>query len=101
MTESLGWLSSVVLLLTVGKQVHKQWADGSCEGVSKWLFIGQTFASMGFTIYSLLVREWVFVVTNALLFCSAIAGQLVLLHNRRSKRRRARQRVVLARPSYG
>jgi hypothetical protein len=33
--------------------------------VSKWLFVGQATASGGFLCYSLLVNNWVFVVTNA------------------------------------
>ncbi len=29
MVELIGWFSSVVLLLTIGKQVHKQWREGA------------------------------------------------------------------------
>jgi len=79
----LGWLSSLVLLATLMKQVHKQWRERRCEGVSKWLFRGQIAASVGFTVYSLLVRQWLFVVTNALILVQAIAGWLV---NRRNQR---------------
>ena len=43
--EIIGWASSIILLLTLIKQVYKQWKDGETEGVSKWLFIGQLFAS--------------------------------------------------------
>jgi MtN3 and saliva related transmembrane protein len=82
--ELLGWASSLVLLATIGKQIYKQWHDGTSEGVSKWLFIGQLSASTGFTIYSYLVHNSVFVVTNALMACSAIAGLLIVLHHRRS-----------------
>ena len=78
----LGWLSSLILLATLGKQVHKQWRERRQEGVSKWLFRGQMAASIGFTVYSLLVREWIFVVTNALILLSAIAGWLVNRRNR-------------------
>jgi MtN3 and saliva related transmembrane protein len=87
MTELIGWFSSFVLVLTIGKQVHKQWRSGSSEGVSKWLFVGQITASMGFTLYSVLVRNWVFVVTNALLLVSAIIGGLIVLKHRRAQRR--------------
>ncbi len=73
-TEAVGWLSSVVLLITIGKQVYKQWQAGSSEGVSIWLFAGQLIASTGFTIYSWLVDNWVFVVTNALMIVNALAG---------------------------
>jgi MtN3 and saliva related transmembrane protein len=93
MTEVIGWFSSFVLVLTIGKQVHKQWRSGSSEGVSKWLFVGQITASAGFTLYSVLVRNWVFVVTNALLLVSAIVGGLIVLKHRRVHRRGVGQRV--------
>jgi MtN3 and saliva related transmembrane protein len=89
MTEVIGWFSSFILVLTIGKQVHKQWKSGSSEGVSKWLFLGQITASTGFTFYSILVRNWVFVVTNALMLLSAIVGALVVLKHRRAERRSA------------
>ena len=86
MAELLGWASSLVLLLTIGKQIHKQWHDDSSAGVSKWLFIGQLTASAGFTVYSYLVRNWVFVVTNALMAASAITGLLIVMRHRRCGR---------------
>lgn len=87
MTEAIGWVSSLILLLTIGKQVYKQWQEGSSEGVSKWLFVGQLAASLGFTIYSWLVHNWVFVATNALMLVNAMAGlSLVLYHRRREHR---------------
>lgn len=86
MTEVIGWFSSVVLVLTIGKQVYKQWQSGSSEGVSKWLFVGQMTASAGFTIYSILVKNWVFVVTNALMLCSGLVGYAITLHHRRRER---------------
>jgi MtN3 and saliva related transmembrane protein len=89
MTELIGWASSVILLVTIGKQVYKQWHDESSEGVSHWLFIGQMAASTGFTIYSWLVRNWVFVVTNALMVVNALVGYtIVMRHRRRARRRR-------------
>ena len=83
MTEFIGWLSSLILLLTIGKQIHKQWQENSSQGVSKWLFIGQVAASIGFTIYSWLLKNWVFVVTNFLMLLSAVIGLGILLHQRR------------------
>lgn len=85
MIEVIGWFSSVVLVLTIGKQVYKQWQAGTSEGVSKWLFVGQVTASAGFTLYSLLIRNWVFVVTNALMLMNALTGFFVVLHHRRRK----------------
>lgn len=83
MIEVIGWLSSFVLVLTITQQVWKQYREGSSEGVSRWLFIGQITASTGFTVYSYLVRNWVFVVTNALMLLSAIVGVGITLHHRR------------------
>ena len=74
MTEMIGWASSMILLATLIKQVYKQWSEGTSEGVSKWLFVGQLAASTGFTIYSYLVGSWVFMVTNALLTVNNIIG---------------------------
>ncbi|GHG67373.1 hypothetical protein [Comamonas sp. JC664] len=91
--EALGWFSSFVLLLTIGKQVHTQWRSGSSEGVSKWLFFGQMTASVGFTVYSWLVGNWVFVVTNGLMLLSAILGAVIVQKHRRAARRRRAPRA--------
>jgi MtN3 and saliva related transmembrane protein len=90
MTEAIGWASSVLLVLTIGKQVLKQWREGSSQGVSRWLFLGQTAASLGFTVYSWLVHNWVFVVTNSLMLLNALVGLAVLVRHRRRARHRER-----------
>jgi MtN3 and saliva related transmembrane protein len=82
-TEMIGWASSMILVLTIGKQIYKQWREESSEGVSKWLFIGQVAASLGFTIYSWLVKNWVFVVTNTLMLLNAFVGLGILMRHRR------------------
>ncbi|MFP2933057.1 hypothetical protein ACLESO_49495 [Pyxidicoccus sp. 3LG] len=87
-SEAIGWFSSFVLVLTIGQQVYKQWKSGSSEGVSKWLFVGQITASTGFTIYSFLVGNWVFVVTNSLLLLSAVVGVVIVFKHRHAERRR-------------
>ena len=79
----------MLLVLTLGKQVWKQWQEGSSEGVSRWLFLGQIAASMGFTLYSWLVHNWVFVVTNALMLINGLLGYVIILRHRR----RAAQRT--------
>ena len=89
MTEILGWFCSVILLLTLVKQVYKQWMEGTGEGVSKWLFIGQLVASVGFTIYSYLVGNWVFTVTNGLLTINNIIGIYLYFRFARKDRREA------------
>ena len=45
-------------------------------------FIGQITASIAFIVYSWLLGNWVFVVTNALMLVTAIIGQWVYLINR-------------------
>lgn len=82
-TELIGWCSSFILVLTIGKQIYKQWQEGSSENVSKWLFIGQMAASLGFTVYSFLVSNWVFVVTNLVMLLSGLLGLAIVLHHRR------------------
>lgn len=74
MIEIVGWASSLILLATLVKQVYKQWKDGSSEGISKWLFVGQLAASIGFTIYSVVTGSWVFAFTNAALTINNIIG---------------------------
>ena len=95
-SEAIGWFSSFVLVLTIAKQVHKQWKAGTSEGVSKWLFVGQITASTGFTVYSVMVNNWVFVVTNALLLLSALVGIVIVMKHRRAERRASRRGPVPA-----
>jgi len=83
MTEAIGWISSIILVLTIARQVVKQWQSGTSEGVSVWLFVGQLAASLGFTIYSVFVHNWVFVVTNALMVVNALIGFAITKHQKR------------------
>lgn len=78
--EWLGWLSSAILVTTLAQQVRKQWKEGRSEGVSIWLFVGQMAASAGFLLYSVLVKNWVFTVTNAILVGNGLVGFLVTRH---------------------
>ena len=82
MTELIGWSASVILLITIITQVRKQWRTGTNEGVSKWLFVGQVASSVGFTVYSVLTGNMVFIVTNAVLLLSNIAGVYIYFRNR-------------------
>jgi MtN3 and saliva related transmembrane protein len=81
--EAIGWASSAILVFTIAKQVFKQWKAGTSEGVSTWLFVGQMAASVGFTIYSYLVRNWVFVFTNALMVINGLVGFGITLRYRK------------------
>ena len=81
--ELIGWAAAIILVATIGRQVYTQWRAGTTAGVSKWLFIGQLSASTGFVIYSWLLRDWVFVATNAAMLATAVLGQCIYLRNRR------------------
>jgi uncharacterized protein with PQ loop repeat len=85
--EAVGWISSFILVLTIGKQVYKQWKEGSSKNVSKWLFVGQFIASLGFLVYSWMVRNWVFVFTNGFMLLNALAGLFITLYHRRREQR--------------
>lgn len=73
----------MILILTVSRQVWKQWRERSTEGVSQWLFIGQAVASLGFLVYSWLLGNMVFTVSNAVLLAAALLGEVFYLRNRR------------------
>src|SRR5918911_2651329 len=87
LVEAVGWVSSGILVLTIARQVYKQWQEGTSEGVSKWLFIGQMSASLGFTIYSWLVSNWVFVATNVVMLLNGLVGLLIVMHHRRREQK--------------
>jgi uncharacterized protein with PQ loop repeat len=82
MTDLLGWASSLILLSTLLSQIYKQWKARSRKGVSKWLFIGQLATSIGFTIYSVLKGDTVFIVTNSLLALSAVVGIFIYFRSK-------------------
>ena len=91
MTDVIGWTSSLILLATIVTQIRKQWRERSVEGVSRWLFVGQTAASLGFTVYSVLVENWVFSVTNALMLVSAVIGWAMTAHFKKGGQARERR----------
>jgi MtN3 and saliva related transmembrane protein len=86
--ELIGWVASGILLATLLRQVWVQWRERSTAGVSSWLFVGQCAASSGFLLYSWLLDNRVFIVTNAMLLFTAVAGQLIYRRNRRRAERR-------------
>jgi MtN3 and saliva related transmembrane protein len=81
--EIIGWASSVILVVTIATQIAKQWRERTSAGVSTWLFVGQLAASTGFTIYSLLVRNWVFAVTNGIMILSGLLGYAITIRQKR------------------
>ena len=82
-TDLIGWAASAILSATLGRQVYTQWRERSTEGVSRWLFIGQMCASVGFVVYSWLLDNGVFVFTNAVLLLTGVVGQLIYRRTRR------------------
>lgn len=86
--DYVGWTASVILFATVSRQVWKQWTEQKVEGVSQWLFIGQIAASAGFLIYSVLLGQTVFIVTNAFMLVAAVIGEVIYL---RAGARQSRQ----------
>lgn len=86
MTDLVGWISTAILVLTVGRQAWSQWQQGSTAGLSKWTFVGQFAASTGFVIYSYRLDNMVFVVSNVFLLLIATVGQVLYLRNRRHEK---------------
>ena len=82
LTDMVGWSSAIILFLTISRQVYTQWRTKNSAGISHWLFIGQVAASTGFVIYSVLVKNWVFVVANSSILLTAIVGQCIYLRNK-------------------
>ncbi|MDH5822870.1 hypothetical protein QFW77_07670 [Luteimonas sp. RD2P54] len=81
--DVVGWIASAILLLTLARQIHTQSKDPDARGVSKWLFAGQMAASTGFVVYSWMLDNWVFIVTNAAILATAVVGQVVVARKKR------------------
>lgn len=87
--DVIGWLASAVLLATLVRQILATARDPDAKGVSRWLFVGQCVASLGFVVYSVMVENPVFVATNAAILVTAVVGQWVVA--RRKSRHDAQQ----------
>ena len=85
--DIVGWAASAILIATLLRQSYLQWTDKDAKGVSRWLFVGQILASLGFMLYSWLVGNWVFIVSNTLILFIAVAGELGLLWRARRTRK--------------
>ena len=75
--EIIGWLSSFILLMTLSAQLYKQWHSKQAQGVSKWLFAGQVAAQLGFSIYSYMLGNSVFLFTNLVLLTVSTLGVVI------------------------
>jgi MtN3 and saliva related transmembrane protein len=82
MPDLVGWASSLILLLTITVQNIKQWRERTSAGVSVWLFVGQLAASIGFLIYSWMLGNIVFIITNALMILNGLVGFAIVKWNR-------------------
>lgn len=81
--DIVGWTASAILLATLSRQIVTQWRDKDAKGVSRWLFLGQMAASVGFIVYSWMLDNRVFIVTNTLILLTAVIGEVGLLLRRR------------------
>jgi uncharacterized protein with PQ loop repeat len=81
--DLIGWTASLILLATLVRQIVKQAQSDDDEGVSVWLFVGQATASALFVVYSVMVGNWIFIVTNSCLLLTALAGQWITRRKRR------------------
>jgi uncharacterized protein with PQ loop repeat len=87
MTQAIGWLAATILVLTIGKQVYKQWKEETSEGVSLYLFLGQLAANALFLTYASLTGDAVFIVANGLLLVTSLLGLGIKWKHTRAKRR--------------
>ncbi len=80
--DLVGWTASAILIATLARQIHTQSQDKTAKGVSRWLFVGQMLASVGFIGYSWMLHNWVFIVTNSIILLTAVVGQIVVSRKR-------------------
>ena len=90
----IGWGSSFVLIVTLYWQLRKQWRSRCVDGISKWLFIGQFAAELGFIAYSYRLRNWVFLFTNVVLLIENVVGLGLVLYARRTQKRVPKTRPI-------
>jgi uncharacterized protein with PQ loop repeat len=87
--DIIGWLSSAILLMTIMRQTYTQWKSRATAGVSRWLFVGQLTASTGYTIYSYMLHNWVFLTSNIALLLTALIGEGLYIANKRKEAARS------------
>ncbi len=90
-TRWIGIGSALVLVATLFWQLHAEWAKGTSEGVSRWLFVGQLAASTGFAVYSASIGDGVFVATNVATGVAAVVGLIITQLLRRGAQARDRR----------
>lgn len=85
-----------MLLATLAAQTVKLYRSESTRGVSKWLFVGELAASGGFTVYSSLLHNHVYMVANALGFVTALCGLFIYFQKKRRNTLSHRSRSACA-----
>lgn len=80
--DVIGWVASAILVATLSRQIHTQYKDKSAKGVSHWLFAGQIASSLGFIVYSWMLENRIFIVTNTVILLTAVVGQVVMSRKR-------------------
>jgi MtN3 and saliva related transmembrane protein len=85
LTDVIGWVSTAILLATISRQVYSQWKSKATAGLSRWLFVGQISASIGFICYSYQLHNWIFLFSNSAMLVTAIMGEVIYLSNRRGR----------------
>lgn len=85
MGHPIGWMSSIILALTIARLVYRRWESGSSERVSFWVFVGQTAIASSLALYSWSISSSVFVVVNALVLLDAFIGYAITLQRRRAE----------------
>jgi MtN3 and saliva related transmembrane protein len=80
--DGLGWAASAVLVVTIGHQVARQWRTGNSDGVSRWLYVGQLVAAIGFLAYAIHRVDPVFIATNTILLVAAALGLVLVVRQR-------------------
>jgi MtN3 and saliva related transmembrane protein len=81
----------VILLATICRQVYSQWKSKATSGVSRWLFVGQISASIGFICYSYELHNWIFLFSNSAMLITAIVGEIIYVSNCRGLRKTVRR----------
>jgi MtN3 and saliva related transmembrane protein len=77
-------VSAAVLLATICRQVYTQWKSKATAGLSRWLFVGQISASIGFAAYSYQLHNWIFLFSNSAMLITAIVGEIIYISNRKA-----------------
>jgi hypothetical protein len=84
--ETLGWVSVIVLALTLVRQLVGQWRDRSILRGPRVLLGGQLLASIGLLAYAAAHRSAVLAAATALVLLATAASLWIGTRNRRRRR---------------